>query len=204
MYYRFGTNVKRIPKINSLLSLILDAASDSTLILLMVLGVVNGIGGVIQHDWDWKSGWIDGAAILAAVALIIAITSGNNYSKEKQFQKLVAKAEIDYVPVYRGGSGLTQTLAVSELVAGDLIKLSEGNRIPADCVLIDGTDISTDESGLTGEPEHMEKTAINQENYDSNPDPFLLAKTLICKGQGLAIVCCVGTNSRSGMAEEKL
>jgi len=77
-------------------------------------------------------------------------------------------------------------------------------RIPADAVLLEGIDISTDESAMTGEPEQMEKTAITAENYESNPDPFLLGKTLICNGQGSAMICCVGTNSRSGMAEEKL
>jgi len=50
----------------------------------------------------------------------------------------------------------------------------------------------------------MEKHSVTEENYDSNPDPFLLGKTLICNGQGSAIICCVGYNSRSGMAEEKL
>ena len=57
---------------------------------------------------------------------------------------------------------------------------------------------------MTGEPENMEKTAITPENYEHNPDPFMLGKTLVCNGQGRAMVCCVGANSRSGMAEEKL
>ena len=77
-------------------------------------------------------------------------------------------------------------------------------RIPADCVLIEGIDISCDESSMTGEPEHMEKNHVTDANYESNPDCFLLGKTLIVNGCGPAIVCCVGVNSRSGMAEEKL
>jgi len=39
------------------------------------------------------------------------------------------------------------------LVVGDVIKIESGMKIPADCVLIDGTDIATDESAMTGEPE---------------------------------------------------
>lgn len=77
-------------------------------------------------------------------------------------------------------------------------------RVPADCVLIEGIDIACDESAMTGEPEHEEKTHITNSNYESNPDPFLLGKTLIVKGMGSAIVCAVGVNTRSGMAEEKL
>lgn len=77
-------------------------------------------------------------------------------------------------------------------------------RIPADCLLLEGTDIAADESGLTGEPEQLEKFAMTEANFEHNPTPFLLAKTLIVSGQGLALVCAVGTNTRSGMAEEKL
>lgn len=71
----------------------------------MVLAVINTVGGGIKDGWG--HGWVDGLAIFGAVLLIIGITAGNNYSKEKQFQKLVAKADIDYVAVFRGGNGMT-------------------------------------------------------------------------------------------------
>lgn len=168
----------------------------------MVLATVNIIIGGIDHGWE--TGWIDGAAIYGAVAIIVAIGAGNNWSKEKQFQKLVSKAAIDYVACYRGTEGLTQTVPVSELVTGDVIKIEQGMRIPADCILLEGIDVSTDESAMTGEPDQMEKNGVTAANYEHNVDPFLLGKTLVCQGQGTAMVCCVGTNSRSGMAEEKL
>ena len=77
-------------------------------------------------------------------------------------------------------------------------------RIPADCLLISGTDIAVDESSMTGEPEQVEKQAVNESNFHYNPNPFLLGNTLVEQGSGLAIVCAVGVNTRSGMAEEKL
>lgn len=89
-------------------------------------------------------------------------------------------------------------------MVGDVIKLEQGMRIPADAILLEGIDIAADESAMTGEPEHMEKTHVTEYNYESNPDPFLLGKSLIVNGMGTAIVCCVGSNTRSGMAEEKL
>lgn len=45
---------------------------------------------------------------------------------------------------------------------------------------------------------------MTEANYKFNPNPFLLGKTLIVNGQGIAMVCTVGTHTRSGMAEEKL
>jgi len=83
----------------------------------------------------------------------VSVTAGNNYVKEKQFQKLVSKANEEYIAVYRGGEGNTQTILNNDLVVGDVIKIEAGMRIPADCVLIEGTDIATDESAMTGEPE---------------------------------------------------
>jgi magnesium-transporting ATPase (P-type) len=47
--------------------------------------------------------------------------------------------------------------------------------IPADCVLIDSTDISADESAMTGEPEEVEKNHITEKNYLHNSNPFLLS-----------------------------
>ena len=111
---------------------------------------------------------------------------------------------IEKCAVFRGTEGLTSTLDISELVTGDIIKIEQGMKIPADCILLDGIDISCDESAMTGEPDQMEKSAVTESNYEYNPDPFLLGKTLVAQGQGTAMVCCVGVNSRSGQAEEKL
>ena len=76
--------------------------------------------------------------------------------------------------------------------------------MPADSILISGIDVSADESSLTGEPDQLPKFAVDADNFESGPSPFLLAKTLIVGGEGLAMVCAVGTNTFSGKAEEKL
>ena len=116
------------------------------------------------------------------MVIIITVTAGNNYAKEKQFQKLVSKAAEDWIPTVRGGNGHTKTISNDDLMVGDVIKLEQGMRVPADCILLDGTDIAADESGLTGEPEQLEKTPLTDNNFEHNPVPFLLAKTLIVSG----------------------
>lgn len=50
----------------------------------------------------------------------------------------------------------------------------------------------------------MEKSAVTDANYHHNPCPFLLGKTLVVSGQGLAMICAVGSHTVSGKAEEKL
>jgi P-type Ca2+ transporter type 2B len=140
-----------MPIIKSLCTLILEALEDKILQILMMAATAALIIGVVQHGW--KSGWVEGISIWIAVTIIVAVTAGNNYVKEKQFQKLVSKATEDYIAVFRGGDGLTKTIINYDLVVGDIIKIETGMRIPCDCILIEGTDIACDESAMTGEPE---------------------------------------------------
>ncbi len=55
-------------------------------------------------------------------------------------------------------------------------------KIPADCILLESSDVTADESSMTGEPEQVEKSAVTEHNYQHNPNPFLLGKTLIDSG----------------------
>jgi len=41
----------------------------------------------------WGEGWMEGVTIFIAVILIVSVTAGNNYMKEKQFDKLSSKLE---------------------------------------------------------------------------------------------------------------
>jgi magnesium-transporting ATPase (P-type) len=114
------------------------------------------------------------------------------------------KANEDFIATYRGDQGLTTTISSELLMVGDIIKVEGGMKVPADCILIDGTDISCDESAMTGEPDNVDKEAVTDETIQSGPNPFMLAKTLIISGQGIAMVGAVGTNTQTGQAEEKL
>ena len=64
-------------------------------------------------------------------------------------------------------------------MVGDVVKLEAGMRVPADCILIKGADISVNESDFTGEPDLVNKEALTESNLENGPMPFLLAKSLI-------------------------
>jgi Ca2+ transporting ATPase len=61
----------------------MDCFEDLMLKILLLAAVVAGVIGVYQHGME--SGWIEGASILFAVTVIVIVTAGNNYMKEKQF-----------------------------------------------------------------------------------------------------------------------
>lgn len=159
------------------MSLILENFEDRILQVLLLAALVSLIIGIWENGWSM--GWIDGLSIFIAVFIIVTVSSANNYAKEKQFQKLVAKSKEDHVPVFRGRDGTTITINTDDLVVGDVIKLESGSRIPADCIAIEGTDLATDESAMTGEPDQVEKSVVTAKNVHTTPNPFLLANTLI-------------------------
>ncbi len=67
--------------------------------ILCVSAVVSLVLGIATEGW--AKGWLEGASILVAVVIIVTVTAGNDYLKEKQFQKLSAAAEEKYVNVRR-------------------------------------------------------------------------------------------------------
>ncbi|NXK71126.1 AT2B3 ATPase, partial [Sylvietta virens] len=66
-----------------------------------------------------------------------------------------------------------------------------GDLLPADGVLIQGNDLKIDESALTGESDHVRKSA--------DRDPLLLSGTHVMEGSGRMVVTAVGVNSQSGI-----
>lgn len=167
------------------------------------------ITGLIA-EWDEGGGWIPGVTIYVAILIIVAITSGNDWVKDKQFVKLISLNKDEDIAVIRGKYGATQSVNIFDLVVGDVIILETGSRVPADCILIEGQDIIVDESMYHQSEEHhqkamaLKKEVADESNFHENPDPFLLSNSLIMAGIGKAVVCCVGHHSRRGNKEEKL
>ena len=83
----------------------------------------------------WK-GLLEGTSISIALTIIICVTSVNNYVSEKRLADLVALSEKQTVPIYRGSKDPT-TIDAAELVVGDVVKLAMGDKVPADCLVIE-------------------------------------------------------------------
>ena len=98
---------------------------------------------------DLQKGWIEGAAILVAVAIVAVVTATNDFSKEQQFQALNAvKDDIEV----KQRDGAQVELNVKDVVVGDVLRLEAGDKISADAVYSSGLECVCNESSLTGEP----------------------------------------------------
>ncbi len=95
-----------------------------------------------------------------------------------------------------------------EVVRGDLLMLGEGDRVAADAVLVSVSDLSIDESLLTGESVPVRKLAAEGSAVMTKPGgddlPCVFSGTLVARGQGLAKVRATGRHSEIGKIGEAL
>lgn len=203
----FGKNVIPPKRPKTFLELVWEALQDVTLIILEIAAIIslvlsfyrppggdNEICGHIasspEEEEEGETGWIEGAAILASVIIVVLVTAFNDWSKEKQFRGLQSRIELEQkFSIIRNGQ-LIQ-LPVAEIVVGDIAQIKYGDLLPADGILIQGNDLKIDESSLTGESDHVKKTL--------DKDPMLLSGTHVMEGSGQMVVTAVGVNSQTGI-----
>jgi Ca2+-transporting ATPase len=89
-----------------------------------------------------------------------------------------------------------------EVVSSDVLILSEGDRVPADCLLLTSNNLMVDEALLTGESVPVRKVTWNGEEQIYRPGgddlPFAYSGTLVIQGQAIAEVKNTGTKTEMG------
>jgi P-type Ca2+ transporter type 2C len=105
--------------------------------------------------------------------------------------------------------GERKRIAGREVVRGDLVVLSEGDRVPADGRLLEARELLTDESLLTGESVPVRKRVLEQlSDVPVRPGgddlPHVFSGTLVVRGQGVAEVHATGPNSEIGRIGQTL
>merc|ERR1719376_813588 len=138
----YGTNVIPPKKPKTLLELIWEALQDVTLIILEVAAVISlalsfykpgddsgsahcfpdefeGAGGEVEEG---DTGWIEGAAILVSVVVVVLVTAINDFTKEKQFRGLQSRIDKEHkISIIRNGN--TLEIAVADIVVGDVLQV---------------------------------------------------------------------------------
>ncbi len=146
-------------------------------------------------------GSIDEAMILAAsVFLIMGITI---YQENKTENALEALRDMSSPRALVIRNGEQKRIAGREVVVGDIVIVKEGDRVPADAILLWGRNLLTDESLLTGESVSVRKTASGSDDCKySRPGgddlPFIYSGSLVAQGQGVARVIATGAKTEMG------
>lgn len=87
--------------------------------------------------------------------------------------------------------GVVQVINAENIVIGDVILLESGDRIPADCILIDASNVMVDESLLTGESVGVNKSVNSKNNQ-------MFMGTIVLTGRGKAKVSATGMSTEMG------
>jgi calcium-translocating P-type ATPase len=140
-----------------------------------------------QVQADYQPHYLDGIAILCAVAVASIVATINQARAQKEFRSLSQQRDDISVKVVREGE--VKEVSIYEVVVGDVIYLNTGDRIPADGKLLRAVDLQVDESVLTGESMAVTKDAA---------DPEVKASTTIAAGTGVMVVEAVGTKTEMG------
>ncbi|KAK9718175.1 plasma membrane calcium [Basidiobolus ranarum] len=187
----FGKNILPSTQQQSFWSLVSEAYDDKTLIMLSIAAFISLAIGIYEDyslPRDPKVGWVEGVAILVAVAVVVFTNAINDYQKESQFRKLNAKKEDRYVKVIRDGR--EQEISVFDIKVGEILLVEPGDIMPVDGIYIEGHNLVCDESSATGESDPLKK--------NTEKDPFVLSGSKVLEGVGRVIVVAVGPNSYNG------
>ena len=141
----------------------------------------------------------DALMLLAFVFVVISITITQERRTERALDAL-RDLSSPRALVIRDGQ--QRRIAGREVVRGDYILLSEGDRVPADAVLRYALNVTVDEALLTGESVPVRKSSSQNADGTGKPGgddlPEVFSGSLITRGQGLAEVVGTGANTELG------
>lgn len=172
-------------------------------LVLMAWGMVRDpiflllVGGGIIY---WILGDLQEALIL--LGFVVLMMGISLYQEGKTEHALEALRDLSSPRALVIRDGQRKRIAGREVVRDDILMLAEGDRVPADAIVLSCTNLSTDESLLTGESLPVRKIAAvgNVEMARPGGDelPFVYSGTLVVQGQGIVKVRSIGTQTEMG------
>ncbi|MFA4876061.1 MAG: HAD-IC family P-type ATPase [Methanoregula sp.] len=137
--------------------------------------------------------------LMSFVIVIIGITVYQEQKTERALEALRTLASPRALVIRDGEQ---KRIGGREVVTGDMLILIEGDRVPADGVLLVSNNVSVDESLLTGESVPVRKRAGTHDLMAGRPggddQPFVYSGTLVVQGQALSEVRATGARTEMG------
>jgi P-type Ca2+ transporter type 2C len=183
-YNELPTSARR-----STLAIAADVAREPMFLLLIASAAIYLIVGDLRE-----------ALILSlSIFFIMGITI---FQERKTERALEALRDLSSPRALVVRDGEQKRIAGREVVRDDLLILTEGDRVPADAVLLSCNDLLVDESLLTGESVPVRKVAWNGVQKMTRPGgddlPFVYSGTMLVQGRGVARVVATGLQTEFG------
>ncbi len=184
-----GYNELPSQKKQSLFSIMLNVLREPMLLLLLGAGMIYLFLGEKN----------DALMLLMFVFVVVGITFYQERKTERALEALKNLSSPRAI-VIRGGK--QKRIPGREVVPGDVLILREGDRVPADGVMLFCTNFLADESLLTGESLAVRKSQWDGKTRSERPGgddlPFVYSGTLVVQGHGIAQVTATGIHTEMG------
>ncbi|KAK4136442.1 calcium ATPase [Trichocladium antarcticum] len=186
--------------------LILEQFKDQLVLILLGSAAVSFVLALFEEDGGWAA-FVDPAVILTILILNAVVGVSQESSAESAIAAL-QEYSANEANVVRNGQ--IHRIKAEELVPGDIVDVSVGARIPADCrmVSIQSNSFAVDQAILTGESESVGKdwrTVVNDEKAVlQDQTNMLFSGTTVVTGHAKAVVVLTGPNTAIGDIHESI
>src|SRR3954452_7554942 len=192
-----GHNELPSPDRRTPLRIVAEVVREPMLALLLAGGAIYLMPGDLKE-----------ALILLAFATLSVLITVIQESRTERVLEALRDLTSPRALVIRNGE--RRRIAGRDVVRGDLIVLSEGDRVPADAILLRCADLQADESTLTGESVPVRKVAwddrprVEWQHPGGDDLPQIFSGSLVVRASGVAEVTAVGAQSEIGKIGQSL
>ena len=178
----FGYNELPSEKPKNVIGIALEVVKEPMFVLLITCGLLYIILGDIT----------EGLILLSTIFIIIFITF-YQYQKTEKALNALKNLSSPRALVIRNGQEIR--IAGREVVPDDIVILNEGDRIPADGILVDSLNLTIDESILTGESIPVIKSVQKDTTHSFG---LVYSGTLVIQGKGYVKILATGIHTEFG------
>ena len=173
----------------TMLHFVWDVVREPMFLLLIICGLLYLVLGDLQEA-------------LMLMGFVFIVMGIELYQEQKTERALDALRDLSSPRALVIRNGEQQRIAGREVVRDDIVLVAEGDRIPADAVVLSSTNLSVDESLLTGESVPVRKLAWDGKQEMDRPGgddtPFIYSGAMVVKGQGITQVRSTGIHTEMG------
>ena len=202
----YGENKITKAKEDSIWKKIYESIINPFTVILLVIAVISLFTNVILA----KPGEADPTTSIIIVVLV-AVSGTIRFVQEMKSDKAASNLSsliVNTATVIRDGEQME--VPIEDLVVGDIIKLSAGDMLPADALLLETRDFFIQQSSLTGESESVEKKSIwvpdeeEKKKQALESERFVFMGSNVVSGSALAVILVTGNDTMIGRIEKTL
>lgn len=192
--HKYGNNCISGKNENTFFSLFIETLGDPIIKILLIALAIKTI--FLFKDFDY----FETIGIVVAIVVASIISAVSEYGSSKAFARMQEESSKIKIKVKRNGD--KKEIPIDDVVVGDIIILTSGDRVAADGIIISGK-LSVDESSLNGESKESYKEEAKSINNPSESNKVYRGTT-ISEGYAEAVVTLVGMNTLYGKMAKSL